>query len=86
MTLPFRETEADDVNFTDQLDFDGILGCGAVDDGHHGVRLGRSEADCQQIDVGIRSFGLAERECHQSAELPERIRDAVCFTETEAAA
>ena len=62
--LDLRRQCADGVNFTDQLDFDEILGRGAVDDGHHGVRLGRSEADRQQIDVGVRSLGLAERELH----------------------
>jgi len=68
---------------TDQLDFDKVLGRGAVDDGHHGVRLGRPEADRHEIKVSVRSLRLTERELDQPAELSERIRDAVCLTDTQ---
>ena len=54
--------DSDDVSCTDQLDFDEVLGRGAVDDRHERVRLCRPEADRQSVDVRIRPLGVVERE------------------------
>ena len=73
--------DSGDVNITDQLDFHEVLGRGTVDDRHDGVRLGGPEADCEEIDVGVRSLGLAEREFDKSAQHSERVGDTVCLTD-----
>ena len=83
LALFSTETYSCDVNFTDQLNFDEVLGRGAVDDGHDGVRLGRPKSDRHVIDVRIRSLGVAESERDQSAELSKRVCNAVCLADAQ---
>ena len=65
-------------SYSYQLNFDEVLGGGAVDDGHERVlRLHGPEADGEPVDVRVRS--LVARVCKrdQAAQPAERVRHTV---------